>query len=129
MGGSHSAAVCCTLCAGVTFCSGLLHCCTLCAGVTFCSGLLHFVCRGHILQRSAALCVQGSHSAAVCCAAALCVQGSHSAADCCTLCAGVTFCSGLLRFVCRGHILQRSAALLHFVCRGHILQRSAALCA
>ena len=43
--------------------------------------------------------------------AALCVQGSLSAALCGTLRAGVTFYSALPHFVCRGHVLERSAAL------------------
>ena len=55
-----------------------VSCCTLCAGIAFCSALRHFACRGHVLQRAAALCLQGSRSGALCC----------------TLCAGGRFLSG-----------------------------------
>ena len=73
--------------------------------------LLHFVCRDRFLQRSAALCV----------------QGSRSTARCRALSAGVTFWSALLHFVCRGGGVVFSAVILEMPlggCPGDVPQRA-----
>ncbi len=76
-----------------------VSCCTLCAGIAFCSALRHFACRGHVLQRAAALCLQGSRSGALCC----------------TLCAGggVVFSAVILEMPlggCPGDVPQRASS-------------------